>query len=387
MFYNKSMDALSKLHLLSQNTNMDVVCEGESQSTTSEISCGELPIHHARMPNGKSTRLLKTMLTSACERNCYYCIFRAGSNTRRATFQPEEMAKTFMLAYQAKAVDGLFLSSGLIRGGVTTQDKLLDTADILRHKLGFRGYIHLKIMPGAERDQVVRAMQLGSRVSINLEAPGPVRLQMLAPKKVFAEELVQPLKWVQEIRKQLPPTGSWNKRWPSSATQFVVGAVGESDLELIQTSEYLLKQVELRRVYYSRFSPIPDTPLEDTPAADPLREHRLYQASYLLRDYGFALEDMPFNQQGFLPLGTDPKLAWARQHLLHQPVELNRADPETLLKVPGIGPKGVEIILQARKQAKLKDLRQLQKLGVVTKRAAPFVLLDGKQQAYQLSLL
>ncbi len=291
-----------------------------------------------------------------------------------------------MQAYRAKVVDGLILSSGVIRGGVTTQDKLLDTADILRHRMGYRGYIHLKIMPGAERDQVLRAMQLGSRVSINLEAPSQQRLQMLAPKKEFAGELVQPLKWVQEIRQQLPPTASWNKRWPSSATQFVVGAVGETDLELIQTSDYLLKQVELRRVYYSGFSPIPDTPLENIPEADPLRKHRLYQASYLLRDYGFMLEDMPFNRQGYLPLETDPKLAWAQEHLLHQPVELNRADPEALLKIPGIGPKGVEIILQARKQTRLKDLRQLQKMGVVTKRAAPYVLLDGKYQAYQLPL-
>lgn len=381
------MDPLEKLRLLTQNTNLDIESEHECRPVVNGKSWDELPIHEAVMPNGKRARLLKTMLTSACERNCYYCIFRAGHNARRATFQPDELAKTFMQAYRAKAVDGLFLSSGIIKGGINTQDKLLDTADILRHKLHFRGYIHLKVMPGAEKAQVKRAMELGSRISINLEAPSQKRLEKLAPKKTFTEELLMPLKWVKEIRQQQRPTQSWNKRWPSSVTQFVVGAAGETDLELMHTSEYGLRQLNLRRVYYSRFNPIPDTPLDNTPPCEPLREHRLYQASYLLRDYGFSVEEMPFGIEGNLPLDTDPKLAWAQVHLQHNPVEINFAGPEELLRIPGIGQKGVETILNARQHSKLRDLNQLKKIGISTKRAVDFILMDGKRPSRQLPLL
>lgn len=386
MFYNNCMDAFEKLRLLSQNVNFDIESEGECAPIVDGKSWRKLPISEAVMPNGKKTRLLKTMLTSACERNCYYCIFRAGHNTHRATFKPEELAGIFMQASRAKAVDGLFLSSGIIKGGITTQDKLLDTADILRNKHHYRGYIHLKVMPGAEKDQVQRAMELGSRISINLEAPNQHRLDTLAPKKTFAEELLRPLRWVEEIRQQQAPTRAWNRRWPSSATQFVVGAVGETDLELIHTSEFALSQLKLRRVYYSSFNPIPNTPLDHLPPSNPLREHRLYQASYLLRDYGFSLEEMPFTQEGYLPLNTDPKLAWARGNLQEQPIELNRADPSALLRIPGIGPKGVETILAARKQHILNDVEQLRKMGISTKRAADYILLDGKRPTQQLRL-
>jgi predicted DNA-binding helix-hairpin-helix protein len=173
-----------------------------------------LGITQAIMPGGKTIALLKTMMTSACERNCFYCPFRAGRNYRRATFKPEEMAGAFMDMYRASMVEGMFLSSGIIRGGIASQDKIIDAADILRNKLGFRGYVHLKIMPGSERDQVRRTMELASRVSVNLEGPNDKRLQMLAPKKMFLEELLQPLKWVEEIRREEQPLRSWNGRWP-----------------------------------------------------------------------------------------------------------------------------------------------------------------------------
>ncbi|MEW5986631.1 MAG: radical SAM protein, partial [Chloroflexota bacterium] len=326
-------------------------------------------------------------LTSACERNCYYCPFRAGRNYRRATFQPDEMAQTFMDLYRAGRAEGLFLSSGIIKGGVTTQDKIIDTAAILREKHHFRGYLHLKIMPGAERDQVQRLMQLADRVSVNLEAPNTARLQRLAPRKQFVEELLQPLKWVEEIRRSQPPRQTWNGRWPSSVTQFVVGAVGESDLELLTTSAYLYNQLHLRRTYYSGFSPVLNTPLENQPAADPWREHRLYQSSFLLRDYGFDLEELPFTADGNLPLAVDPKVAWAQANLSHTPIEINRAGREQLLRIPGVGPKGVEAILAARRQGKLRDLHDLQALGVITVRAAPYILLDGRRLPYQLNLL
>ena len=344
-------------------------------------------VYPAQLPNGKHIKLLKTLLTSACERDCYYCPFRAGRDFRRATFKPEEFANLFMELHRNAIAEGMFLSSGIAGGGVRTQDKLLDTADILRNKKGFRGYLHLKLMPGAERAQVERAMQLADRVSVNLEAPNTQRLSRLAPRKEFAEELVRPLKWVQEIRRNQPPNKTWNGRWPSTTTQFVVGAADESDLELLTTTAWLNQHVGLRRAYYSAFSPVVDTPFENKPPTDPLREHRLYQASFLLRDYGFDLEDMPFTDDGHLPLHSDPKLAWARMHLAQRPIDINRAERQDLLRIPGIGPHGASTLLNARRTQRIRDLSALTRLGIHAKRAAPFILFDGRRPEHQLPLL
>ena len=338
------------------------------------------------MPGGKRIALLKTLLTSACERDCYYCPFRARRNFRRATFKPEEMAGVFAQMHRAGVAEGLFLSSGIAGGGMRTQDRLLDSVDILRRKYEFRGYVHLKIMPGAERDQVLRAMQLADRVSINLEAPNTERLRNLAPHNIFLEELLQPLKWADEIRRTLPPDKTFKGRWPSLVTQFVVGAVGESDLEILTTTTYLIQRLRLQRAYFSAFSPVPDTPLENHAPENPWREHRLYQASFLLRDYGFDLEDMPFLPDGHLPLEVDPKLGWARMNLSEMPVEVNHADRRELLRVPGLGPKGVEAILRARRLGRLRDLHDLQAIGVLAARAAPVILLDGRKPEHQLRL-
>src|SRR5512137_3032897 len=218
-----------------------------------------LGIHQAVMPGGKTIALLKTMLTSACERDCYYCPFRAGRDFRRATFKPDEMAKTFSELQRSRIAEGLFLSSGIAGGGTRTQDKLIDTIDVLRNRLNYRGYVHLKIMPGAERDQVYRAMQLSDRISINLEAPNSRRLADLAPHKVFMEELLQPLRWADEIRKSQPARLGWNGKWPSLVTQFVVGAVGENDLEILSTTSYLIRKLRLARAYFSAFNPVRDT--------------------------------------------------------------------------------------------------------------------------------
>lgn len=405
------MQSIEKLELFATQMHLEPAEEADARriplkvvpgggNGTSVAPCGQvasgsglpakqdsLGVTQAVMPGGKTITLLKTLLTSACERNCYYCPFRAGRNYRRATFKPEEMARTFMDMYRAGLVEGLFLSSGIIRGGMMTQDKIIDTADILRHKHGFRGYVHLKIMPGAEREQVRRTMELASRVSVNLEAPNTRRLRDLAPKKMFMEELLEPLRWVEEIRHTQSPRGSWNGRWPSSVTQFVVGAVGESDLELLTTSDHLYKQMRLRRTYFSPFSPVKDTPLEDLPAENPWREHRLYQASFLLRDYGFDLEDMPFDEDGDLPLSSDPKLSWARANLAESPIEVNRARRAELLRVPGIGPKGARAIMTARRRGKLRELTDLKNIGVNASRPAAFITLDGRRPPYQPRLL
>jgi predicted DNA-binding helix-hairpin-helix protein len=343
-------------------------------------------VYPAQLPNGKQVKLLKTLLSSACERDCYYCPFRAGRDFRRATFGPQEFAELFMKLNRANLAEGIFLSSGIAAGGANTQNKILDTAEILRNKLGFRGYMHLKIMPGAEKGQVLRLMELADRVSINLEAPNTERLTKLAPNKNFFEELFRPLKWVEEIRRSQPAYKGWNGRWPSTVTQFVAGGSDESDLELLTTTSWLMKNLKLQRAYFSAFHPIRDTPMENKAAVDPLREHRLYQASFLLRDYGFDLEDMPFTHAGNLPLGADPKLAWAQQNLRDRPLEINKAARRDLLRIPGIGPKAADAILGARRIGKVRDLAALRKLGIVTARMAPFVLLDGKRVDMQLSM-
>ena len=288
---------------------------------------------------------------------------------------------------QKDIAEGVFLSSGMIGGGVRTQDKLIDTADILRHKLGFRGYIHLKIMPGSERAQVERAMQLADRVSVNLEAPNSERLACLAPHKQFLEELLQPLMWMHEIRRSQPAYLGWKGRWPTSVTQFVAGGAGESDLELLSATQYLYRNLNLKRTYFSRFNPIPGTPLENRTPTSPIREHRLYQASFLLRDYGFELEELQFEAGGDLPVQSDPKLAWAQRNLVEQPIEINHADRHTLLRIPGIGPKGADTILRVRHQSKILDMTSLRKLGVLAERAAPFLLFNGRREAFQPSLL
>lgn len=324
--------------------------------------------------------VLKAMATTACERDCFYCPFRAGrSAMKRVRFTPDELASGFMALYRAGAVEGMFLSSGVVRGGVTTQDAILDTGAILRRKYGFRGYLHLKLMPGVERDQVREAMRLATRVSINLEAPNATRLARIAPGKQFEQELLTPLRWVEELRRD-PDAGLR----ASSTTELVVGAAGESDLELLSITDQLFRQLRLARVYYSAFRPVAETPLADLPATDPLRELRLYQASFLLRDYGFELEDLPFTGQGDLPLHVDPKRAWADQVLVHQPVEINRASRAELLRVPGIGPRSADQILKARVQGRLRTLADLRHIGIrAVQRVAPYVLLDGHRPVEQ----
>ncbi|MBI3159181.1 MAG: radical SAM protein [Chloroflexi bacterium] len=381
------METLAKLAATSQNMFLEPDAEHECQPQIGGVLAEtRIPIAEVVKSGGGRMKVLKTMLTTACERDCHYCPFRAGRHTRRATFKPDELAGIFTQVHRAGAVEGLFLSSGIIKGGVTTQDKLLDTAEILRKKRGFRGYLHLKVMPGLEKDQLLRAMQLASRVSINLEAPNAGRLAALAPKKRFDAELLAPLVWAHQIRRTLDPRQTWNGRWASTVTQFVVGAVGETDLELVSVSERLYKQLGLARAYYSAFHPIADTPFEDLPAEDEARKVRLYQTSFLLRDYGFSMEELPFEPDGSLPRHTDPKTAWARQHLAAAPIELNRASREELLRVPGIGLKGADRILHARRQRRLHDLSQLSKLGIRAARAADFVLLDGRRPARQPAL-
>ena len=359
---------------------------GAPASWFTDLDGYTIPLHMAIMPGGRRLPLLKSMLTTACERDCLYCGFRAGCDPQRVTFGAEEMARLYFGLHQRGIAHGLFLSSGIIGGGSRAQDRLLDAAEVLRRRLGYRGYLHLKIMPGAEQDQLTRAMQLADRVSINLEAPSPPHLKRLAPHKSFDEELLAPLRWAQDVRRQLPSSSAWRGRWPSTTTQFVVGPAGESDLDLLSLTTRLTRRLGLSRVYFEAFGPHPGTPLESEAPEDPLRAHRLYQASYLLRDYGFDLEDLAFEPGGGLPRHVDPKVAYAQAALAGSPVEVNRAPREVLLRVPGIGPRTADALLHARRQRSLRDLDQLHRFGVIAERAAPYITLDGHAPRRQLSL-
>ncbi len=339
-------------------------------------------ITNVSTPKGKLP-ILKAMSTTACERNCFYCPFRAGrSMVRRLTFTPDELAGGFDTLQRAGKVEGMFLSSGIIKGGVTTQDKIIDTAEIVRKRYRYRGYLHLKVMPGIEYDQLYRLMQLADRVSVNLEGPTQERLSLLAPKKDFSRELLTMLRWTEEIRRNHP-----YEKLAGTVTQFVVGAVGDTDQELLSLSSRLYREMGLTRAYYSGFSPVMQTPFEHLPPTDPLREHRLYQASFLLRDYGWKVEDLPLLADGNLRLDMDPKRAWAERYLREAPVEIMTAGHEQLLRVPGIGPVGADAIIRARRQGRLTDLSHLRRLNIRgLERAAPYILLDGRRPPVQIEL-
>ncbi len=384
MNFKVAPDPFIKLELLADAARFEPAGShplGEKIAPQPARSSKPLPcISHVSTPSGKKP-VLKAMITTACERNCFYCPFRAGRNrTNRITFKPDEMAATYDTMQRAKLVDGLFLSSGIIKGGASTQDKIIDTAEILRRKYHYRGYVHLKIMPGAEYDQVQRAMQLADRVSINLEGPTPQRLQALAPKKNYWDELYQRLRWASQIRQH-------SQLRTSIVTQFVVGAVGDTDLELLQVSDVLFNLLGLKRTYYSAFHPVSQTPFAELSPTSPMRELRLYQASFLLRDYGWNMEDLPFMGDSNLPLSVDPKLAWADQYLHESPVEINQASRSELLRIPGIGPLSAEAIIKARTRGKLTQLAHLRAAGVRdANRSAPYILLNGYRPAQQLPL-
>jgi predicted DNA-binding helix-hairpin-helix protein len=380
MNFKVAPDAFQKLSLLDHALDFEPaggepVSEGAGNGAPKALPC----ISEVSTPTGKKP-VLKAMITTACERNCFYCPFRAGrTKTQRLTFTPDEMAKSFQTLQRAQVVDGLFLSSGIIKGSVTTQDKIIDTAELLRNKYNYQGYLHLKIMPSAEYDQIRRAMQLANRVSINLEGATEKRLQQLAPKKEYWGELFQRLQWISQLRGQ-------EALRASVVTQFVVGAVGDTDAELLDVSEKLYHQLGLQRTYYMAFSPVSQTPFEALTATSKQREHRLYQASFLLRDYGWTFAEIPFEPSGNLSLASDPKEA-AATHLLETPIELNRASRADLLRVPGIGPKIADAILAARRQTKFTDIAHLRAVGLRDPdRTTPYILLNGRRPHQQLAL-
>ncbi len=376
------MDIEARLNNLSQAAALD--CEGPPPLSREErkahfIAHSRVYVNH---PGRGKIPVMRIMQTSACEQNCRYCPFQAGRNYRRVSLKPEELAAAFDRMQRAKLVDGLFLSSGVLGSGATSMDRMLATVDILRRRYEYSGYIHLKVMPGADQAQIEQAARLADRISINLEGANQARLAVLAPGKEFERELLPPLYW---IRRHGAALGPWVKL-PSVTTQFVVGPAGETDRELLTTVDRLYRQANLARAYYSAFNPVPKTPFADRPRTSPLRQQRLYQADWLLRFYGFGLEELPFDRAGRLPRQEDPKLVWAKAHLQEKPVEINRAGRGELLRVPGIGLKSAQAIIDARREGAITTLAQLRQLGAHAGRAAPFVLLQGRQPAYQLEL-
>ena len=375
-----AMDEMQKVQILGEGARDDMCTGCGAASNLTPDDMGRY-IYLAVRSDGRRIPLLKILLSNACENDCFYCANRRDRNVHRTHFRPEELAHIFDDMQRRGLVRGIFLSSGIAGRAQRVMERMISTIEIIRGKYEFRGYVHLKILPGVDEGSVRRAVELADRVSVNLEAPSPQRLTSLSHRKNFSDDLLTRMKWAHEaIRTQ--PT-----RRVTQTTQLVVGAAGETDREILNTTAGLYRQLDLRRVYYSAFHPVPDTPLEGHPATPAWRGHRLYQADFLLREYGFQPDELCFDEKGDLPRQTDPKLLWALRHPERFPVEINRADRHTLIRVPGIGPVSARRIVRLRRQGRFHELTELKPMGVVVTRAAPFILLDGKRPLVQLSLL
>ncbi len=368
------MDPVRKLKTLGEAAQYDLcgACGRSSSESRRRPSPLGRWIYPAALPDGRHIRLLKVLLTNACDNDCTYCANRRSLDRRRISFEPDELARVFVRFWERGLVQGLFLSSALSGDPRRVQDRMLAVLELLRFHHGFRGYIHVKVLPGAGMAQVERATQLAQRVSVNLEAPGAAYLRRVAAEKDY-EELLRRLQWIKRFLDERP-----DKRG-GQTTQFVVGASGESDRDIVALAENLYDTMNLRRVYFSAFQPVPGTPLEGRLPTPLIREHRLYQVDFLFRKYGFRASDLVYDESGNLPLETDPKTLWARAHPEFFPVEVNRAPREVLLRVPGIGPVTAGRILRGRRQGKIRSLEDLSRLGGNAERAAAYVLLDGKR--------
>jgi putative DNA modification/repair radical SAM protein len=338
-------------------------------------------ICHSFLPDGRCISLFRVLMTNACEQDCSYCVNRRSRNTQRTSFLPEELASLFIEFYVRNYVEGLFLSSGVCGRADTTMEKMVKTVELLREKYGYQGYVHLKVLPGASQSLVEKAGELADRMSVNLEAPNRKRLAVLSPGKEMMTNMLERMQWMHQLSEQ-------GKIPSGQTTQFVVGPAGETDFELLRSVTWLYKHVGLRRAYFSAFIPVPETPLENFERTPLLREHRLYQAEFLLRTYGFSLEELAFKGTDFnLPLDYDPKMVFALARPGRYPVEVNQAAKEELLRIPGIGKRSAARILSLRRQGRITDIQELKNLGVVVKRAKPFITILGKAQGHLETLL
>jgi putative DNA modification/repair radical SAM protein len=330
--------------------------------------------------------LLKILLTNYCIYDCSYCINRRSSGVRRARFSPAEVVRLTLEFYRRNYIEGLFLSSGIIRGPDYTMEQLVAVVRSLRREHAFAGYIHLKVIPNAAPELIAEAGRWADRVSVNVELPRQEDLDALAPDK----ELVQITRSmsamrdrIDEAREEVRSTSSRAAQGDlprfapaGQSTQMIVGATSASDAEILETSSQLYARQRLRRVYYSAFCPIPDAAASLPSASPPLvREHRLYQADWLVRFYGFGARELTTRDSPNLDLAIDPKLAWALRNRGSFPVDLNRAARAELLRIPGVGVRSVDRILKARRWRRIR-FEDLARLRVSLSRALPFVVVD-----------
>jgi len=333
-----------------------------------------------RVPGGGTTNLMRVMQTNACSLSCGYCPTYCGGNVPRATITPEETARTFMDVHRKGLAQGLFLTSGVPGRPQRATDRMLATLDLLRRREGFTGYVHIKLLPGAETAQVDEAARLASRISVNLEAPADAYVRRLARDKDLAGDLLPKLERAARqlaLRRREPgglPTAG-------TTTQFVVGAAGERDREILDVVAGLERRRLLHHAHFSAFQPVAGTPLENLPATPAARELRLYQAEHLLRQYGFAYDELSFDADGNLALDVDPKTAWARAHPERFPVELTRAPYEALVRVPGVGPATARQLVEGRAHMVLRGVDDLKHAGVDMVRAGFYLSLRGRRLA------
>ena len=380
------LDLQSKLAILADAAKYDASC-ASSGSVKRDSRGGKgmgstdqgMGICHAYAPDGRCISLLKILLTNSCIFDCAYCINRKSSNVRRARFTAEEVVRLTLNFYKRNYIEGLFLSSGIIRSSNYTMEQIVEVARSLREDHDFHGYIHLKTIPDADPELVRLAGLYADRVSINVELPTERGLTKLAPEK-DASQIAGAMR---DMKASIADAGDASKRFRSApkfapagqSTQMIVGADSANDADIVGKASALYDRFDLRRVYYSAFSPIPDAsavlPLKRPPL---MREHRIYQADWLMRFYGFAPKEVQSatDDQGMLPLDIDPKLAWALKFRDSFPVDVNRAPKEMLLRVPGLGTKAVDRILSSRRIRKLR-LDDVARLTLSITKVRPFI--------------
>lgn len=387
MVIQESMSLMEKLEILSDAAKYDVACtssginrNGDGTGIGNSISAG---ICHSFAGDGRCISLLKILYTNECVFDCKYCINRASNDVVRASFTPEEVCRLTIEFYRRNYIEGLFLSSGVKGSPDATMEELCRTVELLRKKYRFQGYIHLKAIPGAAPELIERAGYLADRMSVNLELPTADGLKRLAPHK-SRTTILKPMKQIQLHREGNKEELTLYRHAPrfvpaGQSTQLIIGATGESDYEIVSVAESLYRNFELKRVFYSAFVAVnQDKDLPMLPSGPPLlREHRLYQADWLLRFYGFTASELLSEKHPNFNLFLDPKCDWAVSHLEFFPVEINTADYYELLRVPGIGDKSAKRIVGARRTHTL-DFGDLKKIGVVLKRALYFITCNGK---------
>ena len=381
MLIKRTPDRYEKLHILGGMATDDILTGGKVTTGVDRVAYSDprknpqAGVYRSSLPNGKKINLMRVMFTDFCMMDCAYCPNSTYVSRQRFAFKREELASTFMELHSRGTVDGLFLSSGIAGNGSKTTQHLVETVELIRKRHGFRGYIHMKVMPGAERHLVEAAHRLGSRLSVNIETPEADLLRRISPMKDLQKDILDPMSWIDELTR--------NSRGGAvgQATQFVVGAAEESDRQIYRRVDQMYTDWNLKRVYYPPFRPAWETPMEEHPPVPAARERRLYQMDWLRRVYGFATNeiDLAFDHGGFLSLEQDPKTVIAMENLDAFPMDLNAVSKDQLLRIPGIGPVSADRIIQTRRRHRIDTWRDLQTMGVVRKRAWPYVVFPGQR--------